>query len=98
MALRATGRDPGNSEGRVRNAALPRSSTEHLSILLERFLRLVYRMDQAGADWPGSRTGGYRLAESFCSVRSGTAPVASRDAVSDRGALASIAAAPGSEI
>src|SRR6266446_8544586 len=98
MALCAFSRHAGHGEGCVRNAALSRSRAKHLPIFLERFLRLVYRMDQAGINWRESRESDHCVEKSFCGIRRGASAASSGDAVSDRGALASVAAACRSEV
>jgi len=55
-------------------------------------------MDQAGTNWRESRERRALRGKIFCGIRRGASAASSGDAVSDRGALASAAAAPWSQI
>src|SRR5216684_2693910 len=98
MAVFATGGDDRFGERGAAELSVPRSGAGCVPIFLGRFLRLVYRMGEAGTAERGERAGCGGLAEPVCGSGCGIALAASVHAVHYRRAVAPIAAARRSEI
>ena len=90
LAARRSRRHSGRRAGEF---PFSRSGARRVSLLLGRLLRLVYRVDEAGDGGRGSRGRRAGVAKSFRGVRGSAAAAASVHAVSDRGVVASAAAA-----
>src|SRR6266849_4218553 len=91
MAVQPAGDHFQHNQERTRNLPFSRSRAEYLSFLLGRFLRLVYRVGEAGAAEREPRESDCGLAEPVRSIRCGAATAASVHAISNGGALAPVA-------